>query len=282
MDKKIEVRDLRGVTPEELAYKKGLDDGRNELPIGTFIPMDILQAELPANSKLLYALIWALSKQKGFCYATNEYLAKCLNLEARSILTILTPLKKQGFVNIEVERNNTGTWRTIRPIFPFNKENRGGATVNRRGGQRSIGGSKDIQTNIYKQNKKELQGATAPVPPLVQGKFPLKGSQGPDQPRDSESKQIAEIISLFKGVNPSYERLFPNTSQRSAVARLLKKYGFEKVRSMVEALPEIINQKYAPQITTPVQLEVNLGKLIAFVNQERQTKKGKQIIFTTK
>lgn len=93
-------------------------------------------------------------------------------------------------------------------------------------------------------------------------------------------KETQEIINLFRGVNPSYERLFPNKTQRSAVDRLIKKFGFEKIKNTVEALPEIINKKYAPRITTPVQLEENLGKLIAFVNQEKEKSGGKTIRFS--
>lgn len=89
------------------------------------------------------------------------------------------------------------------------------------------------------------------------------------------SKQVAEIIDLFKEVNPNHSRLFRNTTQRAATERLIKKYGFENVAKGVRSLPGIINQKYAPKITTPYDLERDMGKLAAFINQEKQTKPNK-------
>lgn len=90
------------------------------------------------------------------------------------------------------------------------------------------------------------------------------------------SQDISLFISLFEGVNPSYERLFSNTTERSASCRLLSKYGMEKMTATLEGLPDIISRPYAPRITTPYELEKNLGKLIAFVNQNKNLIKSKK------
>ena len=50
---------------------------------------------------------------------------------------------------------------------------------------------------------------------------------------------------------------------------MVKKYGEEKIIAIIEALPNIINKPYAPRITTPYELEKDLGKLIVFFNQEK-------------
>jgi len=80
---------------------------------------------------------------------------------------------------------------------------------------------------------------------------------------------INTIIGLFKNVNPSYERLFANKTQRDSVERLLKKYGEAWLRSLINRLPEIIKMPYAPQITTPYELETKLGRLKVFLEQEK-------------
>lgn len=77
------------------------------------------------------------------------------------------------------------------------------------------------------------------------------------------------LIGLFKGVNPSYERLFPQKGQRDAVERLVKKYGADKVENMILALPDIVSQKFAPNITTPYTLESKLGDLLMFLRKEK-------------
>ena len=86
------------------------------------------------------------------------------------------------------------------------------------------------------------------------------------------SKEINDLIELFKPINPSYERLFANKTQRQALERLVKKFGTEKVKNMIEFLPNIFGKPYAPQITTPYMLEQKLGDLISFINKRSQEK----------
>lgn len=87
-------------------------------------------------------------------------------------------------------------------------------------------------------------------------------------------KDINKTISYFEPVNPNYERIFSNKTQRESLIRMIKKHGYEKMTMVIKRLPEIINKPYAPRITTPYQLEQKLGELIAFMNQETGKKKG--------
>lgn len=98
---------------------------------------------------------------------------------------------------------------------------------------------------------------------------------------DVPSPDINTLISAFKGVNPSYERLFANRSERAAAERLVKKYGLPKMLDTVKALPTVISQPYAPKITSPYSLERDLGKLLLFVGQQKQiTNKTTKVAFT--
>lgn len=101
------------------------------------------------------------------------------------------------------------------------------------------------------------------------------GAEAPET--DPDHQNIVDIIELFKPINPSVDLLYGRPPQREAVRRLIKKYGIEKVTNMVKALPEIVYQKTAPRITTPIQLEEKLGQLIMFVRQNKMAKK--QIIY---
>ena len=88
-------------------------------------------------------------------------------------------------------------------------------------------------------------------------------------------KDINDLIKLFKPINPTYERLFANKTQREALERLVKKFGKEKVENMIKSLPKIFGKPYAPRITTPYLLEQKLADLIAYIQQERsKPKKG--------
>jgi len=82
-------------------------------------------------------------------------------------------------------------------------------------------------------------------------------------------QDIQSFIKSFEGVNPSYEVLFRNTAERAASERLIIKFGLEKMLKTTEQLQGITSQPYAPRITTPYELERNLGKLIIFVNQQK-------------
>lgn len=89
---------------------------------------------------------------------------------------------------------------------------------------------------------------------------------------------IQPLIKLFEKVNPTYETIYSNKTQRSALTRLVKKFGVEKMTNMLNALPEIINKPYAPKVTTPLELERDLGKIILFKKQESLITKQKPIM----
>lgn len=91
---------------------------------------------------------------------------------------------------------------------------------------------------------------------------------------------INKLMEAFQHVNPSYERLFAQTPQRQALDRLVKKFGVEQLESMILFLPKVNASKYSGiSITTPYQLEGNLGKLKAWAEKQKSPEhKGKEIL----
>lgn len=83
-------------------------------------------------------------------------------------------------------------------------------------------------------------------------------------------KEINELIEMFKEVNPSYDRLFSNKTQRACLERLLKKMGREQLEKIIKSLPAIFGKQYAPRITTPFALEQKLADLIAYLQQRSE------------
>ena len=81
-------------------------------------------------------------------------------------------------------------------------------------------------------------------------------------------KDISEIINLFKPINPSYKKFFSNKTQRGAVERMLKEHGEERIKNLLEKMPQYNIQKYMPVITTPLQLEDKMASLIFLVKKE--------------
>jgi hypothetical protein len=97
-------------------------------------------------------------------------------------------------------------------------------------------------------------------------------------PNNKSIKEISPInplIKLFEPINPTYDSFYKNKTQRSALERLVKRFGTEKTGSIIKALEVMICKKYCPTVTSPLELEQKLGKLVAFHKQEQdKPKKG--------
>lgn len=100
--------------------------------------------------------------------------------------------------------------------------------------------------------------------------------EDPIKKRESDASiantEIQEIIFLFKEINPSVGKLYGSPPQRMAVQNLIKAVGREKLEKYIQLLPKTNRMKYAPVITTPVQLENEIGKLDVFIEKELKMK----------
>ena len=73
-------------------------------------------AQLPANAKLLYGELSALTQAEGYCWASNEYFAALYGLSADRVGRLLTLLEQRGYIRREIvrdERTNVVTGRKI-------------------------------------------------------------------------------------------------------------------------------------------------------------------------
>ncbi len=61
--------------------------------------------ELRPNAKLLYGEIQALADRSGYCWATNEYLARLYGLAARTVSDLISGLARKGYLKVEVLRD---------------------------------------------------------------------------------------------------------------------------------------------------------------------------------
>ena len=70
------------------------------------LPATVLfNKELKPNEKLLYAIITALANKEGYCFASNNYLAKLLGVKAHTISIWVSNLSKMKFVCVELIKN---------------------------------------------------------------------------------------------------------------------------------------------------------------------------------
>lgn len=151
---------------------------------------------------------------------------------------------------------------------------------------------------IYKEYLKQLETLetkqyklSTGIPNDIPEVDPVKDRLGKDRlgkdsivksnkPANADKTQINLFIEKFKPVNPTYERLFGNKTEHACMARMLKKFGAEKMEKIIDTLPDIFGKPYAPVITTPYLLEIKMANLFAYLKQrsEEQSKKSTLIL----
>lgn len=191
----------------------------------------------PLDSKVWGFIYWYVHLKEGRCFASNRTLATQIQCSEVAIRKCLDRLEKCGYIKRFYKDTEKKNRIEIKPMIQLDGVD--GTPVS----SLDDTGVSHIYNNIEKNNYTASNTGVAGF--------------------------INSIIDLFKDVNPSFERLFANKTQRSACGRMLKKYGFEKVKGMVQVLSRTNTLKYAPTITTPCQLEDKLGQLISFVNKEK-------------
>ncbi|SRR4030066_454401 len=232
-----------------------------KLPDFIIIPYQLLEdKKITLIDERVYGIIYWLTKLKNEkCTASNKTLSELVKTTTGTIQNSLSKLEQLGYIKRIFKDNNKKIRKEIIALVIFTKVSftddtqvsPTSDTVSPTSDTR-VSPTSDQNKNIYNKNNKEY--------------IATHGVAGID---------INSLIKLFEPVNPSYERLYANKTQRSALERLIKKWGEEKIENTIKALPDIINKPYAPKIITPLELERDLGKLITFYKQEKtKVKKG--------
>ena len=54
-----------------------------------------------STDKLVYGIIKALTNNLGYCYASNDYISKKINLSKRTISKSISNLKRANYIRVE-------------------------------------------------------------------------------------------------------------------------------------------------------------------------------------
>jgi hypothetical protein len=84
-----------------------------ELGYDCFIPGYVRHSGLDDSTMVLFGDIRSLTKKKGYCYATNDFLAKIHNVDERTISKRINLLVKAGFLQAEMINTPRGTVRRL-------------------------------------------------------------------------------------------------------------------------------------------------------------------------
>ena len=94
------------------------DTENQEPPHGNWmavIPATILfDNKLNDRDKIIYSIISNLTHERGYCWASNKYLAEKLDCTIITIQRALKKLSDRNYIDVELLRNDHGTSRIIR------------------------------------------------------------------------------------------------------------------------------------------------------------------------
>lgn len=193
---------------------------------------------VPAHWRLLGLLNGFFINDKPV-YASNTWLAKELKCSVRTITASVLRLEKLGKIMC---------MRTKRTRI-----------ITKRDSSSLLGG--------WKPTAMSDSSSLLPTSDSNSDSKPI----APEAGAGVDPKLIVALIDQFIPVNPSFKTLYSRKEQRKACARLIATHGFEYIKGVAGFLPKSNATLYAPNITTPVQLENELGKLLAWAQKKKDT-----------
>jgi len=210
----------------------------------------------------VYVSLCRHADQDQKCFPSQEKIAEEIGSTDRSVRRHLKKLEEFNIIQLEKVRTSRGRWlnnvyylldktewRYPKETMSYGKpEDKNDRSIGqKRQSHRTLCPIKDTNTNNTNNNNTNIA-------------------------KQSFAGNLNPLIDLFKNVNPSYKQLFKNKTERSALERLLKEHGKEKVEWLLEVLPKTNGEQYAPTITRPLELEKKLGQLIAFLKRSSKNK----------
>ena len=89
---------------------------------GLWMPSEILiNNKLSDKEKIILSMIIYLSKDKGYCFATNNYFSDILNVTVVSISRIINSLKKKEYIKVNMNYKSNSKEIENRQIIPSNE-----------------------------------------------------------------------------------------------------------------------------------------------------------------
>jgi hypothetical protein len=236
---------------------------KDKIPF-TMVANEVLNhAGISLKAKGLYAYLF--SKPEGWNFSSKRIVNDCK--ESRpTILAALQELEANGLL-VRRKRNDG----RMDYLLTFS------SSVSQ--GQESLPSAGSKKPNV----KEPHVGISCPISNTETESNKEKHSNTDKSPARTaqEQKQIADVVEAFKIVNPSYKLLFARKPQHEAAFRLILAHGFERLLGMIAYLQQSNAIRYAPTITTPIQLEEKMGELKAWADKQRSQSRGKGIISAT-
>lgn len=160
---------------------------------GIWIPREIwLDPRILPNEKILWAEIHSLyNRQKGGCYASNDYLCKFMGVKERRLQEMISNLKACGLV---VQVSFDGRERVIKAILPPEDFEACGAEVHYTAplgcSKVHLSGAEERTPPIYIENKEDNKDyISPPIPPQDDAASPHAAKAAEERIDSSKSKK---------------------------------------------------------------------------------------------
>lgn len=229
---------------------------------GSFIVVPNIHAlsGLDPATQCVFVWICSYADKNGQCFPTKKTLSKDVGVSLKTLERHIEKLIAVGLLTKEARfvknRQTSNTYQIM--ILERGEGGKNDAPPSVKMGE-GEGGKNDAQNSTHRELNSNNSTA--------------------EETSAGSGADINKMIDAFKDVNPSFTRLYAQKPQREACRRLIKQYTLEKCLAMVAYLPKSNASRFAPTITTPYELEKNLGKLIAFAQKQKDfSHKGKEII----
>lgn len=206
------------------------------------IPTEVmLSKEISSTAKITYGIISSLCNEKGYCWASNNYLGKLLGKSETRMSLIVKELCDIGLIESEVEQNYKRKI-TLRGVL---RKLKGGVKENLKGGLRKVKENSIIE---YNNNNNTIISE--------------------DKPRNDTQ----ELLNMFyENINPNIK--FQNKTLRADAEFLVNHYPIEKLQAMILYIKEHQGEQFFPSITTPSQLRDKMAQVINHKKKESKTSK---------
>jgi len=248
-----------------------IQDQSNDKQYFTIIP-NYIANHSSANDQALYFQMKRYAGEKGKCFASEKLLLDKLKIGRKSLKNSIQYLLDHKWISLVGEKRiETAGGKQARKVYIVNDiwhmNNEYYKGVAERTPLKDKGVFQRTSRGVPKNIKGVLSGTTKKNNIQEEQYNNILQSEIAE---DKQPNQINQLIEKFKPINPSFKRLYPNKSQRSALDRMIKEHGFDKLSGLLDVLPEIVTQKYAPTVTTPITLENKLGDLMLFINKNKK------------
>ncbi len=196
------------------------------------------------------------------CFPSQETIAAELGISTRTVKKYINLFQKYNVIGVLRERDyTTKMWKTnvyrLLDKCHWSKPGESVAHGKPRADKSKSQGQRLPNNKTHTNNNTQTLAAPAA-----------------DQEKTGvDPKETSELINTFKSNNPSFDRMFGNKTERAAAERMIIQHGYERMIRVAKFAVSVSGKSYAPVITTPYQLEKNMGKLVAYFKREGSSKK---------